>query len=157
MTDSGRGKADKNKAPWYIWLSFIALILLLCDTARRIKLSRKSFWGDFDLWLKACLNFMKITILYIIIPIIIYGILLNIVLRHTQFEQIAIDISVMLLLLLFVYLPSVYAVFQHVIWRRKNISHLLDKSLLFRRGLSALSGRIASIFQKDIDSDSNHN
>lgn len=115
---------NRSNTPWYIWLSFLALMLLWGDTARRIKVSRKNFIDDFPLWGKACLNIAKISILYFILPLALYAGITGHFFEHLVNEPIYSDVFEAINLVV-LYLSNVYASHRHVVWRNKNISHLL--------------------------------
>ena len=130
-----------DKTPWYIWFSFIAFAFLWRDTMRRIKFFRESFWDNFELWAKACLNAFMLGILHIVIPIIAYGVLANRLISGLPDTSIVPEIAISGLLLL-IYFSNVYATYRHMAWRRANISHLLDSKLPTRSNL------ITHIFRK---------
>ena len=112
--------ARRNK-PWYIWFSIFALALLMGDTSRRIKVLRENI----GLWNRACKNFFKLCILYIILPIFLLSGLTSLFLRMVGEDPFAQDI-IMSIVFLVIYLLGVYAAYKHVVWRDKNIPHLLE-------------------------------
>jgi len=132
---------NKTRLPRYIWFSLPALMLLWGDTARRIKFVREPFWDKYDIWQKACLHMFKLSILYLISPIVIYFILVSRILRHAPL--IAPEIIVLISLAV-IYFSGVYVTYRHYMWRKANISHLLNKHSPPRRGLSGLISRIGS-------------
>ena len=62
-----------NKKTWYIWLSILGFVLLWGDTTRRIKFRKIIYEGQYGLWARACGNILKLFVLYIMLPIIVFG------------------------------------------------------------------------------------
>jgi len=116
----------KQIMSWYKWFSFLALAALLWDTSRRIKLSAPSFWDRFDLWNRAVFNIWKIFIIYIIIPIIVFSVLVGYIFGDVA-EYSVLSQAVGILIVVFVYLVGVYATHRHILWRERNIPHLLNR------------------------------
>ena len=110
-----------NKKPWYIWLSLFGFMFIAGDTSRRIKMKR----DNFDLWIRACLHMWKLMILYIIIPIPIGSFLVGIILDNVEFVNTLGDYAGSYIMLIILYFLFVIATYRHVVWRRKNIPHLL--------------------------------
>ena len=116
----------KNKKPWYIWLSLLGFAILMIDTSRRIKFTKKNSYDNFVLWNRACLNFFKLVPLCVFIPPIVAHLFSLFFLPETMEESIKHEI-VDWISILFFYLMGVYATYKHSIWREENISHLLGR------------------------------
>jgi len=117
---------SKRTKPFYIWFSFLALAAFCWDTSRRIKLSSPSFWDRFDLWNKAVFNIWKIFILYIIAPIVLISILTSYIIDNAT-SRLFFSQFIVVALLVFIYLCGVYATYKHILWRERNIPHLLNR------------------------------
>jgi len=111
----------KNKKPWYIWFSILAIIFLWGDTSRRIKFSGKNM----GLWTRAVGNIAKLSVFYIILPLLLFGALIDrLVMRNVSIGSLSYELGVFAVLFI-VYFFGVYATYRHSVWRKENISHLL--------------------------------
>ena len=117
---------NRYKKPWYVWLSIFALAALCGDTSRRIKFFGRSFGDNFDLWNRATGHILKLFVLYIILPIILFGRIANFFAERAPEYSLMPEI-LMLILLLLLYLTCVYATYKHALWRELNIPHLLNR------------------------------
>jgi len=117
---------NNKMKPWYIWLSIFALATLCSDTSRRIKFSGASIGDNFALSNKASVHSLKLIVLYIILPIVLYGSMANILISRFPGYPLLPEIVVTILLLL-IYLMGVYATYKHIHWREANIPHLLNR------------------------------
>ena len=121
---------NRFKKPWYIWFSLLALIILSGDTAVRVKFM-KGYWENFDLWIRACGFLSKLWFLYLFIPSGVLTFLSGYILsladyfipsasQHPLTQEILDS-----LVFLVIYLLNVYSTYKLVLWRNKNIPHLL--------------------------------
>ena len=101
-------------------------MLLFGDTARRIK-PYKSLESS-DLWFSMWGNFFKLTFLFMISPIILYAIVISLLGSLVDFIDPNADYFATILLII-IYLTGVHMTYKHVIWREKNIPHLLNTSI----------------------------
>ena len=115
---------NNNTKPWYIWFSLVAFVILWGDTARRIKVMKGGYWDNFDLWLRACGMSFKLWVLHLFVPLAVLASLANYLLRDVPEESLVPEI-VMLMILLVIYFLNVYSTYKLVLWRNKNIPHLL--------------------------------
>ena len=123
LLESKQGNAiNKYKKPWYIWLSLLAFALLWGDTAIRIKATKTP--ENFDLWTSACGNSIKLFLFYIIGPLILFSVSTPLIFGEAG-EGPILSTILPLLLLALLYFLGVYITYKHVIWRKKNIPHLL--------------------------------
>ena len=113
-----------NKLPWYIWFSFFSLALLWGDTSRRIKINKNNTFDSISLWNRAVGNIAKLCGLYMFLPLLLFSIIANIFFRNIPPESIFFPIIISFLLLL-IYILGVIAAYKHILWRLKNITHLL--------------------------------
>jgi hypothetical protein len=120
-----------SKKPWYIWLSIPAFMLLTWDTSKRIHappfhnpftLMRDS--ERFLLQIKSSLNVIVLWACLVMLPMVSF--ILYDALLSNKYPQLSSMVGAVLFVSL--YLLGVYATYKHVIWREKNISHLLNKS-----------------------------
>ena len=143
----------KIKIPWYVWLSLIALALIWGDTARRIKVSGKSLWDNFELWVKACVNMFMICMIYVIVPIIVFALLVNNLFYDVLNYSFGPEI-LMSILLIAIYFLSVFAVCRHIAWRNTNISHLLDEGFFGKKGIAKCTLAETRDTQKNLECES---
>jgi len=114
-----------DEKSWYMWLSILGFILLSCDTARRVH-SRKVPKGErLNLWLRTCFNELKLFVLYIILPIILLGNLMNLFWGDLFAAEDPRADTMMGVFFIILYFLGVFVTYRHSIWRRNNISHLL--------------------------------
>lgn len=114
----------KNKKPWYIWLSFIALVVLSRDTSRRISHSPK--FSEFSGWERGATYIFKTAVFYVLIPSFCIAIPVGI-LFITLFPDLYLAENIAISIWYFVlYLSGVRATYKHVIWRKENIPDLLN-------------------------------
>ena len=125
-SDESEGSIMKKNS-WYIWLSIFGFMLLSCDTARRIRSRKTPREEKFSLWMRLCLNDLKLFVVYIILPIVIVGNILSFVLLDMlslDSESLEVEL-VMVGFFIMLYFLGVLMTHKHVIWRNNNISHLL--------------------------------
>ena len=112
---------NKFKKPWYIWFSLLALALLWGDTAWRTKFSRENI----GIWTRACWNIFKLSMAYLIAPLLIFGLLIDIAIMRRVPEGSLIYEFGLGLVLVVVYFSGVYVTYRHLKWRKENMAHLL--------------------------------
>jgi len=110
----------KIKKPWYIWFSFIALVVLCIDTIGRVSFLSKS-WG------MAIGNMFKIATLYMMIPLILLIPISSLLLIFFPTSYLIQNI-VLYMCFIGIYLSGVYGTCEHVIWRKENMPDLLNET-----------------------------
>jgi len=118
---------NRHKAPWYIWLSFIALVFLWGDTMKQFSFM-KTFEGDnFERWLKAVWNIVSTMFLSTVVPLILLAPVFRLGFSRLGEGTILYEVSGVLVLIVF-YFSGVYAAYRHYIWKRKNLPRATKKS-----------------------------
>jgi len=119
-----------KKKPWYIWLSVIGFVYLWGDTSRRILMyehkNKIKLGDDKEIWLNHFgYSFFCLWIGHLLIPFIFLGVLYNVVERHVD-EFIALIINCLVIII--AYFLGVYVMSKYIVWREKNISHILKST-----------------------------
>ena len=119
----------KDKAPWYIWFSAPAFLLLWGDTSRRIKVFGKSYdrsvknatYDRFILWNRAVLVAAKLWGGYFMFATFAVAYISGIIFQYFGLPP---GYGAMPALI-YMYLMGVYITRKLYFWRKKNIPNLL--------------------------------
>ena len=118
-----------KKGPWYIWLSIPAFMLLpFFDTSRRVlSHERKNKISKLDkesVWFKLTGHLLGTWLVFVMLPAFLLGHLFYQIAGYFEAGSLLAGIFGNLLWAV-LYFAGVYATYRHVLWREKNIPHLL--------------------------------
>ena len=117
------------RKPWFIWLSILAFTFLWWDTTRLLvftKSKNEDKGSKFELWIRAIGNFTAITVCYIMLPMLLLVIAIDLSGNYSNLLGTIVNAIALICL----YFLGVYAAYKHSLWRRKKISHLINNSEL---------------------------
>ena len=117
-----------KRAPWYIWFSIFAYIILIIDThiriARHSSKCQDAAIGSPSLQSKATKSFWTVGILVLVLPTLAF--MLFLILLENIFGIDSIWARMVdTLPPIFFYLAGICATYRYALWRTKNIPHLL--------------------------------
>ena len=110
---------NKYYRPWYIWFSFLSLIILWADTAWCVMIVCKNR----DTMNRAIVYLFKLIAVYYILPSMLLILISSI-------EPLR-SVPNMLLHIPLIYLQGVYITYRFSIWRKENTSHLMRSKSIF--------------------------
>ena len=126
----------KHKKPWYIWLSILGFVLIWGYIVIHLKvwnpkISSNSDFDNLTLWSRACGNFFKLIIFYFLIigglSSYLVDFLMNRMVEFFGIEVVFLTDIIESINFATFYFLGVYISYRLVIWREKNMSHLLTK------------------------------
>ena len=114
----------KKKRPWYIWFSFLAIVILWGDTTKRINANRNSLDDFYTTWFQAVWNLVSSMVGFVFLPFGILGFIADRIFYDYPNDSIQMEIVGTTAFIAF-YFCGVYAAHRHAKWRKENIADLL--------------------------------